>query len=463
MSLIDANCVILSAGEGKRMGLDGPKVLCEVLFKPMINWVLDSLLQLHIKKQNTAIVVGFKKQMLIDSINDKEYTFCEQEEINGTAGALKTTVEFLKKRKDKPTLVLCGDAPFMDKITLESAYNSHVENNASLTVITCDMKNPFGYGRIIRSKDNQFLAIIEEKDLCDEQKNIFEVNSGAYIFDTEKLIENIFKIKNNNLQGEYYLTDIISIFKKESLFCNTYKSKNEYICYGANTKTQLFELNNFMKRKINLSHLDNGVEFIDIDNVYISPDSKIESGTKILPLTILKGKTKIGKNCVIGPNTVIENSEILDYTKINASQVYNSFVGESVKIGPFSHIRPNTNISNHVKIGDFVEVKNSKLGQKTSVAHLSYIGDSEIGARVNVGCGVVTVNYDGVHKNKTLVDDDCFIGCNVNLISPVHIKRNSYIAAGSTITDDVEENSLAIARSKQTNILDWVLKKFNKK
>lgn len=463
MSLIDANCVVLSAGEGKRMNFDGPKVLCEVLFKPMISWVLDSLLDCEIKKQNTSIVVGFKKQMLIEYINDSEYTFCEQEERNGTAGALKTSIEFLSKRKDKPTLVLCGDSPFIDKDTLQSAYKSHVENDVKLTVITCDMKNPFGYGRIIRSIDNQFLEIIEERDLSKNQKNISEVNSGAYIFDTEKLIEHIFKIKNNNNQGEYYLTDIISIFKKENLFCNTYKSKNEYICYGANTKRQLFELNNFIKRKINLSHLDNGVEFVDIDSVYISCDCKIHSGTKVLPSTILKGKTTIGKNCVIGPNTVIENSEVLDYTKINASQVYNSFIGENVTIGPFSHIRPNANISNNVKIGDFVEIKNSKLGQKTSVAHLSYIGDSEIGERVNVGCGVVTVNYDGVHKNKTIVDDDCFIGCNANLISPVHIKRNSYIAAGSTITNDVQENSLAIARSKQTNILDWVLKKFNKK
>ncbi|MGL5972700.1 MAG: bifunctional UDP-N-acetylglucosamine diphosphorylase/glucosamine-1-phosphate N-acetyltransferase GlmU, partial [Oscillospiraceae bacterium] len=436
------------------------KALCEVMFTPMIKWVSDACLDSGFEEKNITIVVGYKKEDIMDFMCEK-FNYREQKQLLGTGDAVKQCLDILKGSMETETLILCGDAPFIDKETILGSLKQHKDKKNICTVVTANLRSPYGYGRIVK-KSGEILKITEEKDATNSEKEITEVNSGVYWFNTKKLISVLSKINNNNAQGEFYLTDTVSILLDENERCGTFLSENENIVLGANTKLDLINLNKIAKTNILNCHLNNGVEFIDFENIYISKDVKIGKGTFLLPGTILKGNTEIGENCVIGPNTLIENSEILNSTNINNSQVYESIIKNNVKIGPYCHIRPNSVINDNVKIGDFVEIKNSTLDEKTSVSHLTYIGDSHFGKNVNVGCGVVTVNYDGENKFKTIVGDNCFIGCNTNLVAPVKLENNSYTAAGSTITENVKEGSLAIERGVQKSIDHWANKKLEK-
>ena len=315
----------------------------------------------------------------------------------------------------------------------------------SVTVITSVVKNPTGYGRIIRNQ-NGISSIVEEKDASQDQKKINEINSGAYWFKTKELISALEQIKPNNSQGEYYLTDTIAILIDKNLRADAFASKNPNVVVAANNRKELLMLNTIARMEIIEKHMDNGVEFTCVDGIIIERDVEIGAGTEILPGTILKGKTKIGENCVIGPNCLIENCEIGNDTKLNYVQAYDAKIYDNVKMGPFVHIRPNSVIKNGVKIGDFVEVKNSVIGENTAVAHLTYVGDSDVGSHVNFGCGCVTVNYDGSKKARTTIGDGAFIGCNTNLIAPVTVGNGAYTAAGTTVTKDVPDNALALDR-----------------
>ena len=439
--------VILAAGDGRRMKSNKPKVLCEVLFKPMLGWVISACEQAGVT--DICVVKGFGADEVDKYLGGKYQSVLQQERL-GTGHAVLTASDFLKSCPDLDVLVLCGDAPLIDAQTIEQAYAQHSAQKNAVTVISAEVENPCNYGRIMR-RDGAVCAIIEHKDATPDQLVIREINSGAYWFNSKALLEALDSLKNANSQGEYYLTDTLGILLEKGYKAGAYVSENANIALGANSRKDLLLLNK-IARDIVLDRLMNdGVEVVSDDGVIISPDAKIGSDTQILPGTIIRGKTVIGQNCKIGPNSLIDKSFIGDDTVINASQILSSTVKSHVKIGPFSQLRPDCVLGDYVKIGDFVELKNSTLGEKTSVSHLTYIGDSDVGSNVNFGCGVVTVNYSGDVKGRTTIGNDSFIGCNTNLVAPVNIGNRAYTAAGSTITKDVPDGSLAIARNRQEN------------
>jgi bifunctional UDP-N-acetylglucosamine pyrophosphorylase/glucosamine-1-phosphate N-acetyltransferase len=355
-------------------------------------------------------------------------------------------------------LVLCGDAPFMDSATINAAYDEHKRNNRCVTVISSDVANPFGYGRIVRRNNDALHGIVEEKDCDNSQREITEVNSGAYWFDSAALLEALPKLTCENKNGEYYLTDTVKLISS----AGAYKSPDNRLVKGANDRRGLRELNHIAAQTMIEFHTDNGVDIIG-DSSIIGKNTVIGRDTIIMPNTIIKGDTVIGEGCVIGPNTLIEGCKIRDNVTLNNVQAFDSTMEDNVKVGPFVQIRPGTVLRKGVKIGDFVEVKNSDIGENTSIAHLTYIGDSDVGSGVNFGCGCVTANYDGVNKHRTVVGDNAFIGCNTNLIAPVKIGENATTAAGSTITKDVPADSLAIERGQMCVKENWPKNKLRKK
>jgi len=457
--IIMNNAVILAGGQGKRMKANMPKPMFEVLGEPMLEWVIKACENAGIS--DLCIVKGYMAAE-IDKYLDGRYETALQKECLGTGHAVMQAVPFMKKFSGGNTLVLCGDAPFIDSETIRKSLELHVNGGNSVTVITSVMDNPKGYGRILRGK-NGISGIVEENDATPEQKKITEINSGAYWFNTNDLIEALSKLTQNNSQGEYYLTDTVYILLEQGKRADAYISENPNVVKGANDRKGLLELNTIARLEVIEKHLENGVEFTCTDGIEIGPDVKIGVGTKILSGTKLRGKTEIGSDCVIGENCIIENCTIGDRTRLNNVQAFDSAIDDNVKIGPFVQIRPGSHIKSGVKIGDFVEIKNSTVGECTAVAHLTYIGDSDVGKNVNFGCGTVTVNYDGIHKNRCTIGDNCFIGCNTNLIAPVKLGKGAYTAAGTTITDDVPDFALAIDRGHTVIKDDYSLKKMKDK
>ncbi len=449
------NAVILAAGYGKRMKTDIPKVLCEVLETPMIRWVLNACEAAGV--ENIYVVKGYGAEMLDEYLGGKYETVMQKERL-GTGHAVMQAMELLKKDPDGNTLVLCGDAPFMDKETISAALEAHRSQGNAVTVVTAELDEPFGYGRIVRS-ENGISAIVEEKDATAEQKKIKEVSSSCYWFSTKALCDVLPEITANNAQGEYYLTDCVELILKKGLRASAYIADDPKVVMGANDRRALLELNEIARRDVIGKHLDNGVEFVCTDGIIISPEVSIGQGTKILPGVILRGKTFIGSNCVIGPNCIIEDTAVGNGVVLNNVQAYQSVVLDNAKIGPFVQLRPGTHIDEGVKIGDFVEIKNSTIGKKTAISHLTYVGDSEVGENVNMGGGCVTCNYDGERKFKTVIGNNAFIGCNTNLVAPVTIGEGAYTAAGSTITSDVPSGALAIERGRTTIKQDYAVKK----
>lgn len=451
--------VILAGGQGKRMKADMPKPLFRVLGEPMLEWVISACEESGLS--DICVVKGFMGEM-IDEYLDGRYKTVLQAERLGTGHAVMQAVPFLEKDTDDHTLVLCGDAPFIDAVTIKEALVIHKQQNNAVTVITAELDAPKGYGRIIRSGSG-ISAIVEEKDASAEQRAVREVNSGAYWFRTADLIELLEKLECNNAQKEYYLTDTVSIALADGKNAGAYKSENPDIIKGANDRKDLLELNTYARMAVINKHLENGVEFTCLDGITIERSVEIGSGTEILSGTILRKGTVIGKNCVIGPNCVIENCKLGDEVKLNYVQAFESTIDDGVKIGPWVHIRPNSHIKSGVKIGDFVEIKNSTIGEKTAVAHLTYVGDSDVGKKVNFGCGTVTVNYDGIVKSRCVIGDNCFIGCNTNLIAPVKLGKAVYTAAGTTVTRDVPDYALAIDRGIMKVNEGYTLRKLKSK
>lgn len=449
------NVIILAGGQGKRMKADMPKPLFKVLGEPMLEWVIESCEESELS--NICVVKGYKGTMIDEYLGGRYETVLQTERL-GTGHAVMQAVPFLEKNIDGNTLVLCGDAPFIDSKTIKDSLRLHTSENNSVTVITSEVENPYGYGRIIRTETG-ISSIVEEKDATIEQKKIKEINSGAYWFKTEDLLDALKSLTTNNSQGEYYLTDTIYILLGKGKRANAFTSENPDVVLGANDRKGLLALNVVARENIIEKHLENGVEFTCTDGITIGRDVKIGEGTQILSGTVLSGKTVIGKDCIIGPDCIIENSSVGDETKLNYVQCYDSKIENNVKIGPFVQIRPGSHILAGAKIGDFVEIKNSVIGEETAVAHLTYVGDSDVGGCVNFGCGVVTVNYDGEKKSRCTIEDNAFIGCNTNLVAPVTIGKGAYTAAGSTITKNVPADSLAIERGEMKVIEGYAARK----
>ncbi|MDR4229630.1 bifunctional UDP-N-acetylglucosamine diphosphorylase/glucosamine-1-phosphate N-acetyltransferase GlmU [Bacillus mojavensis] len=450
--------VVLAAGQGTRMKSKLYKVLHPVCGKPMVEHVVDEALKLSLTKLVT--IVGHGAEEVKKQLGDKSEYALQAEQL-GTAHAVKQAQPFLADEKGV-TIVICGDTPLLTAETMEAMLKEHTQKEAKATILTAVAEDPTGYGRIIRGESGAVQKIVEHKDASEEERLVTEINTGTYCFDNEALFRAIDQVSNDNVQGEYYLPDVIEILKNEGETVAAYQTGNFQETLGVNDRVALSQAELFMKERINKRHMQNGVTLIDPMNTYISPEAVIGSDTVIYPGTVIKGEVQIGEDTIIGPHTEIMNSSIGSRTVIKQSVVNNSKVGNDVNIGPFAHIRPDSVIGNEVKIGNFVEIKKTQFGDRSKASHLSYVGDAEVGKDVNLGCGSITVNYDGKNKYLTKIEDGAFIGCNSNLVAPVTVGEGAYVAAGSTVTEDVPGKALAIARARQVNKDDYV-KKIHKK
>lgn len=447
------NCygIILAAGQGKRMKSKLPKVLHKICGKPMIDYVTEAVLSAGVK--DFVVVVGHGADAVREHLGNDIKTIHQDNQL-GTGHAVMCCESFLKD-KDGVVIILAGDAPLINSNTISSVLQYHILNHFSATILTANTENPYGFGRIIRDGFGNVERIVEDKDASEDEKKVKEINSGTYCFNISELLFALKKINNNNAQGEYYLTDVIEILKKDGKKIGAYVSDfTEFM--GVNSRVQLYEASVVMRDRINTRLMNDGVTIIDPNSTYIDANVKIGIDTIIYPNVIIEGNTLIGEECIIGPNSRIVDSIIEDGVECQSSIVLNSLVKSNAKIGPFAYIRPESEIGKEAKIGDFVEVKKSKIGDGTKIPHLTYVGDAEIGQGCNLGCGTITVNYDGTNKHKTIIGNKAFIGCNASIVAPVKIGNNAYVAAGSTITKDVPDGALAVARERQVNLEGWV-------
>ena len=451
---MDKCAIILAAGQGTRIKSNIPKVLHKVCGKEMVNHVIDNMREAEIEDVN--VIIGNGSELVKESTKDRNVSYSLQEEQLGTGHAVKCAKEFLQG-KDGVVAVFTGDAPLTRIETIKKLVDEHIKKGNKATLLSAYVDDPTGYGRIIRYGE-EVLKIVEHKDCNEEELKVNEMNAGMYCFDIKSLLSSLEELNNNNVQGEYYLTDVIGILKSKGEKVGALLTDYEDTL-GVNSRAQLAEAERVLRKRINQFHLDNGVTLIDPNTTYIGVNAIIGKDTVIYPNNIIEGNTKIGEGCTILQNSRIKDSIIEDNVEIQASVILDSKIGKNTTVGPFAYIRPESTIGEGVRIGDFVEVKKSSIGNETKVSHLTYIGDAEVGSGCNFGCGTVVVNYDGKKKNKTIIGDHSFIGCNTNLISPVEVQDNTYIAAGSTITSTVEEGDLAVARAKQRNIKGWVKKK----
>ena len=441
--------VILAAGEGTRMKSEIPKALHLLCSKPLVSWVLSSVKKLNPKK--VVVVVGNKAGEVKKVLAEEQVLFAEQKLQLGSGDALKAARKELGNFNGN-VLVICADTPLVSVETLKGLFRNHLISQNAATILSAQIKNPFGYGRIVRSQSGgDVRLIVEEKDASEEQKKIKEINSGIYCFQSPLVWGMVSKIRNENKKKEYYLTDVISILKNLGSKVGAHCIQNSEEIMGVNSRLDLSVAGKEARKAILSRLMLSGVTIVDPDTTYVSPDISVGQDTVIHPCTAIEGDTKIGKDCSIGPNSFISDSDIGDGVQIRSSYCVSSKISDGVKVGPFANLRPGSVLKEGSRVGNFTEIKNSLVGEGSKVSHLSYIGDTAIGKKVNVGAGTITCNYDGTMKNKTVIGDRAFIGSNVNLVAPVKIGADVILGAGSTITDDVPSKTLAIARARQVH------------
>ncbi len=446
MSIIS---LVLSAGKGTRMQSNLPKVMHDINGIPMIEKVRRAILGLNPDK--IIFILGYKKEIILDYMKDIDYVV--QNEQLGTGHAIEQAREVLSDFCGD-VLVINGDLPLIKPDTLKSFYNNHKSNSADASILTTIVENPYSYGRIVE-KDNKFIKIVEEKDADAEEKKIKKINVGAYIFKSKLLFEALKRIDTNNINKEYYLTDVFKILSLNNKKVVLYNTDNNLETSGVNSQYELYLANLYARQEKNISLIKNGVRLVDINNCYISEDVIIGNNTVIYPNVVIEGKSIIGCNCIIKSNSRISESEIKDNVIIDSSVIESSILENDVTVGPFAHLRPNSYLREKVHIGNFVEIKNSKLDYGVKAGHLSYLGDATIGEKTNIGAGTVTCNYDGKNKFKTEIGKQVFVGSDSMLVAPVKIGDEATIAAGSVITKDVPPKALGVARSKQSIIEKW--------
>ena len=437
------SAIVLAAGKGTRMKSDKCKVMHEVLHKPMIGHIVESLRKANVDR--IVVVVGHGAESVKEYLKDSvEYAL--QEPQLGT-GHAAMQAEMLKEEKGD-TIILCGDGPCIQSETILKVFEANKDHACS--VVTAVLEDGARYGRIVRNEKNLVEKIVEAKDCSSEELEIKEINTGIFCFKNELLFEGLKEIKNNNAQNEYYLTDLVEIFNKKGLSVNAMVVDDVDETMGVNDRVDLAKAQKWLKQHVNKKHMMNGVTLIDPDNTYIDTEVSIGVDSVIYPNVHFEGNTVIGNNVTIFPNSYLRNAVIEDGAVIDSSKVVESKVGANSTVGPMSHLRNNTVVASNCRIGNFVEFKNTNFGEGSKCAHLTYVGDSDVGKGVNFGCGVVTVNYDGKNKFRTTIKDGAFIGSNCNLIAPVTIGENALLAAGSTITSSVEDGDMGIARSRQS-------------
>jgi len=439
---------ILAAGKGTRMESSLPKVLHKISGKSLLQRVIDSCLELN--PNQIFVIIGHKSKEVKDSIpNNQKVQFVIQEPQSGTGHAIQVLCREVKKNEGK-LLVLNGDVPLIKPKTLKKLLNLHDKKNADVSLITTKKKNPNGYGRVFL-EDDLIDRIVEEKDCNNQERLNLLINAGVYCFNWENLSKIISNLQSNNNQKEIYLTDTVSLLKNSF----SLEVEDDEELEGINNRIQLSKCEDIFQNSIKEKHMLNGVTFLNKASCSISEESEIGKDVIIEANTHIRGSSRIFNNCVIGPNTYIENSNVGLHCEISNSTVYDSQIMDNIKIGPYSHIRPNSKISSYSKIGNFVEIKNSHLEEESKVNHLSYIGDSIIGSYTNIGAGTITANFDGQKKHQTKIGKNSSIGANTVFVAPINLGESVTTGAGSVITKDSKDNSLAISRTKQVNIDNW--------
>lgn len=446
--------VILAAGKGTRMKSQLPKVLHKVGGKPMLQHVLDAADAAGAARK--VVIVGHEAE-LVEAMVGAQAQIALQAQQLGTGHAVMQTQVALQDFCGT-VMIICGDTPLLAAEELQKFYAGHVASQAAATVLTAVLDDPSGYGRILRDADGNVQGIVEEKDATAEQKAVQEINTGIYCVEAPLLFDVLATLTCDNAQGEYYLTDVLAKLNALGKKVGGVVTADSEMIMGINSRRQLAEAEAIMRRRVLEKLMDSGVTIMDPASTFIEKSVVVGQDTIIYPYTWLEGATKIGADCQIGPNVRLTNVQVGDAAAMQFTYGHDCTVQNDVIIGPYVHLRPDTVIGDKVKIGNFVEVKNSTVGVGTKLPHLSYIGDSDIGSGVNIGCGCITVNYDGKKKHRTVIEDDAFVGCNSNMVAPVTVGAGSYIGAGSTITKDVPANDLGIARAKQKNLEGWAEK-----
>lgn len=446
--------IILAAGKGTRMKSKLYKVLHPVSGQPMVEHIINRVSETN--PDQIITIVGHGAEQVKAQLGERSEYALQAEQL-GTGHAVLQAASFLQG-KEGTTLVISGDTPLLTTETLNNLFEYHQGKNASATILTAQAEDPTGYGRIIRDHIGIVEKIVEQKDTTPEEALVQEINTGTYCFDNQALFEALNKVGTDNAQGEYYLTDIIEILKDAGKTVAAYQTEDFDESMGVNDRIALAKANELMRQRINKMHMVNGVSFVDPATTYIDAGVEIGSDTVIEAGVQLQGKTVIGSDCVIGAHSRIVDSVIEDHVVVEHSVIEKSHVKSHADVGPFAHLRPKAEIGEGVHIGNFVEVKNAEIGKNTKVGHLTYVGDATLGKEINVGCGVVFVNYDGKNKHRTTIGDHSFIGSNANIIAPVEIAKNTSVAAGSTITEDIPEYAMAIARARQVNKEEYAKK-----
>ena len=443
---MQTRAIIVAAGVGKRMNSKKPKVLHEVCGIPMITRVINTVKAAGISELHVVTGSGHDA---VTEILPADVKVAVQDQQEGTAHAVSQTAPELSSAEGN-TLIIFGDTPLISPETIKNLVADHEKSGLKATVLSAYADNPKNFGRVLRKENGTVKEILEETEITHEQEEIKEVSAGAAVFNNRELFKVLDKITNDNPEQEYYLSDAVGLLSSKGSRVGAFVTAQNDEIINVDNRFLLARASELLRQRINEHHLEQGVTIIDPSNTYIDESVRIGMDTIIYPNTVIKGDTVIGENAIISANCEISDSMIGDNTEIKHSVITEAEVGSGTTVGPYAQLRPGAKLGSAVKIGNFVEVKKSELKDGAKVSHLSYIGDAEIGERANIGCGAITVNYDGVNKFKTTVGADAFIGCNTNLVAPVTVGDRSITAAGSTITDDVPADSLAIARNKQT-------------
>lgn len=453
--------VILGAGLGKRMRSGLAKVLHPVAGMPMILYPIQ--VAEDISSEKIIVVVGHQAERVKDLLSDRNVEIVHQAEQKGTADAVRLAMDVIRGYRGI-VVILCGDVPLITSRTVSDLISAHKEGSASITVLTTEVEDPTGYGRIVRGTDGSILRIVEERDADEDIKGLREINTGIYIFESSLLSEAINEIKPENVQKEFYLTDSIEIGLKKGLRVYACKTQEREEVIGINSRAELAMVDRIMRRRINNRLMVNGVTLINPESIYIDMGVTISRDVTIFPGTTLQGNTTIGEGSIIYPNNRIVDSHIGHGVTVKDSCVIEeSGIGDGSKVGPFAHLRPGTLLERNVSIGNYVELKKAVMGEGSKANHLTYLGDAEIGSGVNIGAGTITCNYDGWKKHKTTIGDGVFVGSDVQLVAPVKIGDGAFVAAGSTVTKDVPPGALAISRVEQENREGWAEKRKRRK
>ncbi|MGI6422092.1 MAG: bifunctional UDP-N-acetylglucosamine diphosphorylase/glucosamine-1-phosphate N-acetyltransferase GlmU [Syntrophomonadaceae bacterium] len=440
--------VILAAGKGVRMCSSLPKVAHQAAGKAMIVHIVEAVEKAGIDE--IKVVVGHGREVVQSLLSSKKVEFVIQEQQLGTGHALLQAEKYIDS--DSAVLVLAGDTPLLRPGTLRGLIDYHLQRKAQATVLSADLAHPSGYGRIIRQDKGAFARIVEEKDASEKEKAIQEINTGIYCFQAPGVFQLLHQTNTSNAQGEYYLTDVLEMIKNQGQRVEILKLDDAQEIYGVNDRVQLAYVEKILRKRKNQELMRQGVSIIDPSSTFIDQDVIIEADTIILPFTIIEGATRIGSDCKIGPFSRISNSSIGDGVSIESSRINEAKIGNGCNIGPYAYLRPESELHDNVKVGDFAEIKKSIIGANSKVPHLAYVGDAIIGQGVNIGAGTITCNYDGKKKHMTIIEDKAFIGSNTNLVAPVRVGQNATIGAGSTIAHDVPPDTLAVERAQQKNL-----------